>query len=338
MNLSDFDFVLPEELIAKVPPAGRSDARMIVVPGNADKKFTDFPSFLKKGDVLVLNNTRVLPARIYGVRGEAKIEATLHKELDDQTWLAFVKNSKRLKIADEIDFREMRATVLDKSDAGVTLSFDKSGMDLIHALKRVGHMPLPPYMKRDDTDADKLRYQTVFAQRDGSVAAPTASLHFTQAILDEIKAKGVQIVYVTLHVGAGTFLPVKTENLADHVMHSEWGELTPEVADVLNTAKANGGRIVGSGTTAVRILETASQSGKVEPFCGETDIFITPGYIFKAVDIMLTNFHLPKSTLFMLVSAFAGVENIKKAYKHAIEQQYRFYSYGDCCILHCQYK
>ncbi len=333
MKLSDFNFELSEELIAKYPPENRTDSRMLVVPGNQDKKFTDFPSLLNAGDVLVLNNTKVIPARIYGLRGEAKIEATLHKKINENTWLAFVKNSKRLKLNDTIDFEKMTAKVLEKTDAGVLLEFDKSDEKLLSTLNEIGHMPLPPYMKRNDDSADKLRYQTVFAERDGSVAAPTAGLHFTDDILNKIKAKKVKIVFVTLHVGAGTFLPVKTENLDEHIMHSEWGEIDSKTAEILNKARENGGRIIAVGTTATRILETASQSGEVKSFCGETDIFITPGYKFKAVDVMLTNFHLPKSTLFMLVSALAGTTEMKSAYKTAIEKKYRFYSYGDCCFL-----
>ncbi len=333
MKLSDFNFELSEELIAKYPPENRTDSRMLVVPGNQDKKFTDFPSLLNAGDVLVLNNTKVIPARIYGLRGEAKIEATLHKKINENTWLAFVKNSKRLKLNDTIDFEKMTAKVLEKTDAGVLLEFDKSDENLLSVLNEIGHMPLPPYMKRNDDSADKLRYQTVFAERDGSVAAPTAGLHFTDDILNKIKAKKVKIVFVTLHVGAGTFLPVKTENLDEHIMHSEWGEIDSKTAEILNKARENGGRIIAVGTTATRILETASQSGEVKSFCGETDIFITPGYKFKAVDVMLTNFHLPKSTLFMLVSALAGTTEMKSAYKTAIEKKYRFYSYGDCCFL-----
>ncbi len=333
MKLSDFNFNLPEELIAKYPPKNRTDSRMLVVPGNQDKKFTDFPSLLNSGDVLVLNNTKVIPARIYGLRGEAKIEATLHKKINENTWLAFVKNSKRLKLNDTIDFEKMTAKVLEKTDAGVLLKFNKSNENLLSVLNEIGHMPLPPYMKRNDDSADKLRYQTVFAERDGSVAAPTAGLHFTDEILKKIKAKNVKIVFVTLHVGAGTFLPVKTENLDEHIMHSEWGEIDKKTAEILNKARENGGRIIAVGTTATRILETASQSGEVKSFCGETDIFITPGYKFKAVDVMLTNFHLPKSTLFMLVSALAGTIEMKSAYKTAIEKKYRFYSYGDCCFL-----
>ena len=333
MKLSDFDFELSEELIAKYPPENRTDSRMLVVPGNRDKKFTDFPSLLNSGDVLVLNNTKVIPARIYGLRGEAKIEATLHKKINKNTWLAFVKNSKRLKLDDTINFEKMIAKVLEKTDAGVLLEFDKSDEKLLSTLNEIGHMPLPPYMKRDDDSSDKLRYQTVFAERDGSVAAPTAGLHFTDDILKKIKAKKVKIVFVTLHVGAGTFLPVKTENLDEHIMHSEWGEIDSKTAEILNKAKQKGNKIIAVGTTATRILETASQSGEAKSFCGETDIFITPGYKFKAVDVMLTNFHLPKSTLFMLVSALAGTDEMKSAYAHAIKQKYRFYSYGDCCFL-----
>ncbi|MBN2676326.1 MAG: tRNA preQ1(34) S-adenosylmethionine ribosyltransferase-isomerase QueA [Alphaproteobacteria bacterium] len=335
MKLSDFDFTLQEELIAKYPAENREDSRMLVVPGNNNLFFKDFPSLLRESDILVLNNTRVLPVRLYGIRGEAKIEATLHKNISDSSWWSFVKGSKRLKIDDSVVFSEnLTGVVKEKSDSGVLFEFNLSGQEFLNEIKKIGHMPLPPYMRREDDYSDKLRYQTVFAERDGSVAAPTAGLHFTEETLQKIRGKGVKIAYVTLHVGAGTFLPVKTENLDEHEMHSEWGEISIESADQINYAKAQGGRVIPVGTTALRILETvANEDGKLQSFSGETNIFITPGYQFKIVDAMLTNFHLPKSTLFMLVSALSGMEEMKSAYVHAIEYKYRFYSYGDCCFL-----
>ncbi len=338
MKLSDFDFHLPEELIACYPAETRDGARMLVVNGDqdySDQHFKDFPDLLNAGDVLVLNNTRVIPARIWGKRGEANIETTLHKELGESKWLAFIRGSKRLKIDDVIQFSDLlSATVVSKSDEGVELNFNLSRADLLLELELIGKLPLPPYMKREEEALDRDRYQTVFGYCKGSVAAPTASLHFTDEILEQIKAKGVHIEYVTLHVGAGTFLPVKTEDLSEHKMHAEYGVIDAEVAERINMAKLKGGRVIPVGTTAVRVLESAARSdGLVQPFAAETDIFITPGYQFKIVDGMLTNFHLPKSTLMMLISSLAGYDTVMHAYEHAIEQKYRFYSYGDCCFF-----
>ena len=361
MKLSDFDFDLPEERIALRPVKPRDAARLLVVkpgeqPGRPelqDRVFRDLPDYLRAGDVLVFNDTKVIPARLQGrrVRSGAdtmpKITANLHKREDEATWRAFVRPAKKLREGDRILFGlsgagcsvdELWAEVVEKGEGGeVVLRFSCPGQELDAALSRVGEMPLPPYIasRRRPGPADTLDYQTVFAEREGAVAAPTAGLHFTQELLERIERAGVRLARITLHVGAGTFLPVKTENLDEHEMHAEWGEVSQETADVLNAARAAGGRIVCVGTTTVRILETAADElGGVRPFAGETDIFIRPGYRFRVTDMMVTNFHLPKSTLFMLVSAFSGLENMKAAYAHAVARNYRFYSYGDACLLY----
>lgn len=314
-----------------------------------DSSIRDLIQFLKPGDALVLNNTRVLPAALVGVRarptGQAKISVNLVKRLDAQTWQAFCKPGRRLAIGDQINYTAndpadafaISSEVLEKSESGlVTLKFNRSGPELDLALNVVGRMPLPPYInaRRAADDADQETYQTVFAKRDGAVAAPTAGLHFTQDLLQGIEAEGIALHFVTLHVGAGTFLPVKSDDTADHEMHAEWGELTEQTARALNEVRARGGRIVAVGTTSLRLLESAADDeGAIQPFCDETSIFIQPGYRFKAVDVLLTNFHLPKSTLFMLVSAFSGLEHMKAAYDHAVANAYRFYSYGDATLL-----
>ena len=356
MNLSDFDFDLPDDRIALRPAAPRDSARMLVVrPGErlADHTVADLPTFLRAGDVLVFNDTRVIPARLFGtrVREETTVacEATLHRRLSPHAWTAFMRPGKRLKVGDRVRFgeRDDRACLLGALDAKitgkgeggeVTLSFDLSGPDLDLAIAERGLMPLPPYIaaKRAEDERDRADYQTVYAREDGSVAAPTAGLHFTPELLERLKAAGVGLEFVTLHVGAGTFLPVKTESLADHRMHAEYGEVTPATAEALNTARGAGGRIVCVGTTSLRLVESATgEDGVVRPFAAETAIFITPGYRFRAADMLMTNFHLPKSTLFMLVSAFAGMETMRAAYAHAIETGYRFYSYGDSSLLYC---
>ncbi|WP_426022781.1 tRNA preQ1(34) S-adenosylmethionine ribosyltransferase-isomerase QueA [Brevundimonas sp. PWP3-1b1] len=382
MKTADFDFDLPEDRIALRPADPRDSARLLVVKGGAleDRVIRDLPDFLRPGDALVFNDTRVIPARLSGVRqrigaeGETltvEVEATLHHRDAPDVWSAFMKPGKRIKPGDRIAFssslpdvdststaeiadtaplsepsgptfspegrRTLEATVVSKGDDGlVTLTFDLSGPALDDAIRDVGVMPLPPYIaaKRPEDDRDRSDYQTVFAEHDGSVAAPTAGLHFTPALLDAIRAKGVSTHAVTLHVGAGTFLPVKADDLADHKMHSEWGEVSPETAAALNAVHVNGGRIVCVGTTSLRLLESATaEDGEIKPFHGDTAIFITPGYRFRAVDVLMTNFHLPKSTLFMLVSAFAGSATMKAAYAHAIADGYRFYSYGDGSLL-----
>ncbi|ENZ81420.1 MULTISPECIES: tRNA preQ1(34) S-adenosylmethionine ribosyltransferase-isomerase QueA [Caulobacter] len=360
MRLSDFDFDLPEDRIALRPAEPRDAARLLVVrPGHplADQVVRQLPDFLRPGDALVFNDTRVIPARLSGLReGRATgggdgapvaVEATLHRRLAPDRWSAFMRPGKRLKIGDRVSFgaREDRVRALDSLDATiaekheggeVVLAFDLSGPDLDIGIARHGDMPLPPYIaaKRGEDERDRSDYQTVYAREDGSVAAPTAGLHFTPDLLEALKQKGVSLHFVTLHVGAGTFLPVKTDDVSEHRMHAEFGQVTAEVADALNAVRAAGGRIVCVGTTSLRLLESATgEDGVVRPFADETAIFITPGYRFRAADVLMTNFHLPKSTLFMLVSAFAGSATMRAAYQHAIATGYRFYSYGDGSLL-----
>ncbi|HEY8595442.1 MAG TPA: tRNA preQ1(34) S-adenosylmethionine ribosyltransferase-isomerase QueA [Devosiaceae bacterium] len=353
MRVDAFDFDLPADRIALHPVEPRDSARMLVVgPDGAlsDRIVTDLVELLQPGDVLVINDTRVLPAELRGTRfrGEhqASVSCNLHKRVDDATWLAFARPAKRLKPGDVIKFGEtsdkacllgtLDARVAEVGEAGeITLAFDLSGAYLDEALKAHGAMPLPPYIsaKRAVEARDETDYQTVYARHDGAVAAPTAGLHFTDDLLNRLSEKGVAIERVTLHVGAGTFLPVKVDDIADHRMHAEWGEVGPQTVERLKAAKAAGGRIVAVGTTSLRLLETAARSGELQPFSGDTDIFITPGFAFHAVDVLMTNFHLPRSTLFMLVSAFAGFEPMHAAYRHAIETGYRFYSYGDASLL-----
>ncbi|MDO9588976.1 MAG: tRNA preQ1(34) S-adenosylmethionine ribosyltransferase-isomerase QueA [Brevundimonas sp.] len=358
MKTADFDFDLPDDHIALRPAEPRDSARLLVVRGGGleDRIIRDLPDFLRPGDALVFNDTRVIPARLSGVRerigpeGETltvAVEATLHHRDAPDVWSAFMKPGKRIKAGDRIRFGaqaagacllgRLDATVESKGEDGlVTLRFDLAGPILDEAVRDVGVMPLPPYIaaKRAEDDRDRSDYQTMFAHWDGSVAAPTAGLHFTPALMTAIEAKGVSTHAVTLHVGAGTFLPVKADDTADHKMHSEWGEVSAETAAALNAVRAAGGRIVCVGTTSLRLLESAATpEGEVRPFHGDTAIFITPGYRFRAADVLMTNFHLPKSTLFMLVSAFAGLETMKAAYAHAVTDGYRFYSYGDGSLL-----
>ena len=354
MRLSDFDFVLPDDNIALRPAEPRDSARLLVVrPGEdpADHVVRDLPDILQPGDALVFNDTRVIPARLAGRRdarttgggdgAPVPVEATLHQRVAPDRWKAFMRPGKRLKVGDRVAFgsdeHPMDATVLEKHEGGeVLLAFDLSGPDLDIGIARHGEMPLPPYIaaKRAEDDRDRADYQTVYAREDGSVAAPTAGLHFTPDLLERLKARGVSLHFVTLHVGAGTFLPVKTDEVSEHRMHAEYGEVTPEIADALNAVRAAGGRIVCVGTTSLRLLESASGEDRViRPFADETAIFITPGYRFRAADVLMTNFHLPKSTLFMLVSAFAGQATMRAAYERAIATGYRFYSYGDSSLL-----
>ncbi len=356
MQTSLFDFELPSECIALRPASPRDSARLMVVrpgqsPETEDRIVRDLPDLLRSGDALVVNDTKVIPARLFGRRigrgEEPKIEATLHKRIDGARWRAFVKPAKRLQTGDIVRFGDegkvcflgqLDATVEDKGEGGeVTLSFAFHGAVLDQAIAERGAMPLPPYIasKRAADERDLSDYQTMFADEEGSVAAPTASLHFTPSLIDRLKANGISLHRLTLHVGAGTFLPVKGEDTAEHRMHSEWGEIDEATADALNDVRAKGGRIVPVGSTALRLLESAAdESGIVRPFRGDTDIFITPGYRFRATDMMMTNFHLPRSTLFMLVAAFAGLDTMQRAYAHAIATGYRFYSYGDACLLH----
>lgn len=340
MRVADFDFDLPPELIALRPARPRDSARMLVVEGDrpfADRSVRDLPDLLREGDVLVFNDTRVISARLEGRRGEAKIGATLHKRLDLRRWQAFIRNAKRVREGDQLVFGGGVTAIAEArhADGSLTLAFE--GDEPVEILlERAGTMPLPPYIagKRETDEADREDYQTMFAAEDGAVAAPTAALHFTDELVAALDAKGVQREMLTLHVGAGTFLPVKAEDTDDHVMHSEWGRIEADVAQRLNAARAAGGRIIAVGTTSLRTLESAANSdGIIQPFAADTDIFITPGYRFRAVDGLMTNFHLPKSTLVMLVSALMGRERMLDAYAHAIAEGYRFYSYGDSSLL-----
>lgn len=337
---SDFDFDLPLERIAQQPVTPRDHARLLHVKksGLSDHHVYDLPDLLQAGDLLVMNDTKVIPARLYGKRGEVKIEILLHKKEELQTWRAFAKPGKRLKVGDEVIFApDFKAEILEKREDGeILIRLSPPDEKLFEFLKRYGEPPLPPYIKREIGAAkdDQATYQTIYATREGAVAAPTAGLHFTPELLKRLDEKNIQRATVTLHVGAGTFLPVKAERIQDHVMHAEWGEVTGVTATLINKAKQEGRRIVAVGTTSLRLLESATDNnGILHNFSNETDIFITPGYRFRLVDVLMTNFHLPQSTLFMLVSAFAGMQPMRHAYNHAITENYRFYSYGDACLL-----
>lgn len=333
LHLSDFDFELPPELIASHPLEQRDASRMLVVGDNgaiSDNHIRDFLDFLRPGDVVVMNNSRVIPARFIA---DGKHEITLHTAVTEKIWWGLCKKFTRIAVDTVLTLGDGTAVrVLDiDADSGLKLEFLCD--DVFAVLNKVGKLPLPPYMKREMEEADRERYQTVYSKPLGSLAAPTAGLHFTDELLDGIRARGAQIVQVTLHVGAGTWMPVKTENLSEHKMHSEWCCITESQSEIINNAK----RVIAVGTTSMRTLESAAKNAKagnrVAAICADTSIFITPGYKFRAVDVLLTNFHLPKSTLFMLVSAFAGLDNMKAAYKHAVDERYRFFSYGDCCLL-----
>jgi S-adenosylmethionine:tRNA ribosyltransferase-isomerase len=340
MRIETFDFDLPQELIAQKPAEPRDSARLLEVGERlGDHLVSALPQLLRPGDIMVFNDTRVIPARLRGRRGEANVEVTLHKQESPTAWAAFARPAKRLKPGDIIAFAEdFAATVVEKREGGeIVLSFPTSGPAFFEALDKHGEMPLPPYIRRKEGgDArDRQDYQTIFAQHKGAVAAPTASLHFTERLLEAIHAHGIQRVTVTLHVGAGTFLPVKVEDVRQHPMHAEAGVISEAAAATVNEARAQGGRVVAVGTTALRLLETAAdESGQLHPFAGETDIYILPGYRFRIVDLLMTNFHLPRSTLFMLVCAFCGTTRMHAAYTHAKREGYRFYSYGDACLLH----
>jgi len=339
MRVDLFDFDLPTDRIALRPARPRDAARMLLVEGErmSDRGVLDLPDILRPGDVLVFNDTRVIPAQLEGRRGEASIGATLHKREGLRSWWAFVRNAKRVRDGDVVEFPEqVRASAVTRDDEGAILLHFHGEEPIELLLERAGQMPLPPYIasKRETDDADRDDYQTMFARESGAVAAPTAALHFTDRLIAALDERGVKREMLTLHVGAGTFLPVKADNTADHRMHAEWGRIDRAAADRLNQARASGGRLIAVGTTSLRLLESAADAdGKIQPFEGDTAIFITPGYKFRAVDGLMTNFHLPKSTLFMLVSALMGLDVMKAAYAHAIEQGYRFYSYGDSSLL-----
>ena len=337
MRLSDFDYELPDELIAQHPAEQRSHSRMLHVDGAsgeiADRQFLDFPSLLRAGDLLVFNNTRVMAARLHGQKATGgKVEILIERILEPTRCLAHVRASKSPKVGSTLLVEDAKITMVARHDNLFELQLESAG-DFYQLMESHGHMPLPPYIDRDDGADDEERYQTVFAKEMGAVAAPTAGLHFDDAMLQSLKDMGVEQAEVTLHVGAGTFQPVKTENLDEHIMHSEWLSVSDETVEKIKACKAGGGRVVAVGTTSVRSLETAAKDGELKPYQGDTRLFIRPGYQFQIVDLLLTNFHLPQSTLLMLVSAFAGYENIMRAYRHAVEQRYRFFSYGDAMLL-----
>ena len=347
MKLTDFDFDLPEDLIATRPAKPRSSARLLVSDGAGlhDGHVFDLPQWLRPGDRLVLNNTKVIPARLSGVRRrqsaqgavEARIEVTLLEPRADGCWSALVKPLRKLADGEEVAFsNQLSATCEGRAEGQAALRFNLTGDDFDAALAQVGAMPLPPYIaaKRAADAQDKDDYQTVWAKTPGAVAAPTASLHFDAPLLQALAARGVDITYVTLHVGAGTFLPVKVEDVTTHKMHAEWGEVSATAAAEMAATKAAGGRVIPVGTTALRLIETAAaQTGAIQPWQGDTDIFIYPGFTFRVTDALMTNFHLPKSTLMMLVSALVGQERIRQIYAHAVQQRYRFFSYGDASLL-----
>ncbi len=351
-----FDFDLPQDRVALRPVEPREAARLLVVEAAtpfaySDRRIADLPDMLLPGDLLVFNDTRVIPARLNGMRigrGDTtpRIEATLHKRTGEASWRAFCRPARKLEVGDRIAFGDrssacqgsaLDAVVKEKGEGGeIELDFDYSGSHLDDAIAVNGSMPLPPYIasRRGTDDADTTDYQTIFAKPPGAVAAPTAGLHFTEPLLDALKDRGLEMCTLTLHVGAGTFLPVKCDDTEDHRMHAEWGEITEETAERINRVRQKGGRVVAVGTTSLRLLESAAgDDGRIGPFRGDTDIFMTPGYRFTSADMLLTNFHLPRSTLFMLVCAFAGIVRMKAAYNHAIALDYRFYSYGDACLL-----
>jgi S-adenosylmethionine:tRNA ribosyltransferase-isomerase len=336
MHRRDFHFELPPELIAQHPLAERTSSRLLVLRDGLveDRMFADIEALLQPGDLLVMNNTRVIPARLFGQKDSGgKVEVLVERVLDEHRVLAHVRASKSPKPGSGLLLEgEVQAEVTGREGDLFCLNF-VGDEPVVSLLEEYGHMPLPPYIERADEGGDRERYQTVFAQRQGAVAAPTAGLHFDQSMLDALAKKGVESTFVTLHVGAGTFQPVRVENIADHHMHKEYIEVSAEAVAAVKQTMARGGRVVAVGTTSVRALESAVRQGELQPFAGDTDIFITPGYAFQVVDVLITNFHLPESTLLMLVSAFAGMEEIKQAYQHAIEQRYRFFSYGDAMFL-----
>jgi S-adenosylmethionine:tRNA ribosyltransferase-isomerase len=339
MRVDLFDFDLPPDRIALRPARPRDSARLLLVEGDriSDRQVLDLPELLRAGDVLLFNDTKVIPAQLEGRRGEARIGVTLHKREGPRSWWAFVRNARRLHVGDRIDFEDkVSASAIERGDDGSFLIQFHGDEPVEILIERAGRMPLPPYIasKRAADEADRDDYQTMFAREEGAVAAPTAALHFTDRLLAALDERGVLRETLTLHVGAGTFLPVKSDDTSAHVMHSEWGRIDQATTARLNEARAAGGRLIAVGTTSLRLVESAADdSGTIQPFEGDTSIFITPGHRFKAVDGLMTNFHLPRSTLFMLVSALMGLDVMKRAYAHAIEHGYRFYSYGDSSLL-----
>ena len=337
-TLEEFNFNLPADRIAQDPVRPRDSARLLEIGQSLnDCVIRDLPELLTPGDLLIINDTKVIPARLHGKRGEVNIEATLHRHVEKNMWRVFARPGRRLRLNDVIVFGEdFSATVTKKLDGGeIILNFTTN--DLTTSLVKNGEMPLPPYINRlpKSQEDDYGDYQTIYAREPGAVAAPTAGLHFTEQLFERLANQGIQLGNVTLHVGPGTFLPVRDERPEDHVMHAEVGRITPKTANLINDTRSSGKRIVAVGTTSLRLIESAaSENGEVNEFDGETDLFILPGYKFKTVDMLITNFHLPKSTLFMLVSAFSGLERIQNAYQHAVKDHYRFYSYGDACLLH----
>ena len=342
MLRTDFTFNLPEDLIAQQPVTERTASRLLVLDGNTgiteDKTFTDLSDYLQSGDVLVFNNTQVIPARLHGKKASGgKIEVLVERIIDEHVALAHVRASKSPKPGTELIFEQDISAEVTGRDGDLFVVKFNTEETVLDLLNNIGHMPLPPYIQREDESFDQERYQTVYAKEPGAVAAPTAGLHFDEKILQQLSDKGIEQIHVTLHVGAGTFQPVRADDLKDHHMHKEWIELTKENCEKINKAKQEGRRIIAVGTTSVRCLESAAMFSEddksLQPYTGETDIFITPGYKFKVIDALITNFHLSESTLLMLVSAFAGYENIKNAYQHAIKEKYRFFSYGDAMFL-----
>lgn len=338
MQLSDFDYHLPETLIAKQPPQARTGSRLLCLEGPsgqlADKQFPDLLDTLEPGDLMVFNNTRVIPARVFGVKSTGgKIEILVERVISDTRVSAHIRSSKSPKAGAQLFLDgEITVTVAGRDGDLFIVDFP-TGQPAIEALERIGHMPLPPYIDRPDNDADKERYQTVYNQHKGAVAAPTAGLHFDDAMLEAIKAKGIRVAFVTLHVGAGTFQPVRVDTIEEHKMHAEYMVVDQPVCDAIADTKAAGKRVIAVGTTSVRSLETAAQVGQIQPYSGDTQIFIYPGFQFNVVDMLITNFHLPQSTLLMLISAFAGYKHVQAAYQHAVAQEYRFFSYGDAMLI-----
>ncbi len=336
MKVNLFDFDLPEKYIAKTQLKNRSDAKLLLVPEFINKSVADLPDILPRNSLIIFNNTRVIPARLFGVFKQTQFEVMLHKNISIDSWFAFIKNSKKLKTGDVLNFNNnLTGTIINKNnESGCEIKFNYTGHKFFEILLKIGELPLPPYLKRKPTKEDLENYQTIYAKIDGAVAAPTAGLHFTKELLVKVKEKGIEMAEITLHVGAGTFLPVKSDDTDNHKMHSEYIIIDENTATKINKAKKEEKKIIAVGTTVLRALESSiNNNGYILPCSKETDIFITPPYKFKSVDYLMTNFHLPKSTLFMLVSAFAGLETMKKAYEFAKQNNYRFYSYGDSSLL-----